>query len=181
MKLAANDTRILNKLGDVLYRQKKYKDSLVYLNRSLLLDSNNADTKFSIGINYLKMSYFDDARRMFSDIIKETPQLFEAQFNLGLAYKGLGQYYSAVASFRTAVETNPNDADTRYEYAVCLNKIGSTDDVLKEYEKLFEIDTKVAEKLRKDLGLKNVPVITSGQGVGNAVGIGNGTGTGSGK
>ncbi len=157
LKLAPNDTRILNKLGDALYEQKKHQESLEYLNRSLLLDSNNADTKFSIGINYLKMSYFEDARRMFSDITKDTPKSFEAQFNLGQAYKGLRQYYSAVSAFRTAVEIKPSDADAHYEYAVCLNKIGTTEDVMKEYQKLLEIDPKAAEKLRKDLGLKKVP------------------------
>ena len=157
LKLAPNDTRILNKLGDALYEQKKHQESLEYLNRSLVLDSNSADTKFSIGINYLKMSYFEDARRMFSDITKDTPKSFEAQFNLGQAYKGLSQYYSAVSAFRTAVEIQPSDADAHYEYAVCLNKIGTTEDVIEEYQKLLDINPNVAEKLRKTLGLKKLP------------------------
>lgn len=180
LKLTGNDTRILNKLGDVLYEQKKYRESLVYLNRSLLYDSGNSDTKFSIGINYLKMSYFDDARRMFDDITKETPKSFEAHFNLGQAYKGLNQYYSAVASYRTAIERKPNDADAHYEYAICLNKIGSIDDVLKEYQKLQDINPKVAEKLRKDLGLKNMPpptVVNQSKSQGNGIGSGTGDGT----
>ena len=177
LKLAPNDTRILNKLGDALYEQKKHQESLEYLNRSLVLDSNNADTKFSIGINYLKMSYFEDARRMFSDITKDTPKSFEAQFNLGQAYKGLSQYYSAVSAFRTAVEIQPSDADAHYEYAVCLNKIGTTEDVMKEYQKLLDINPKVAEKLRKTLGLKGTEkyaVTIQGQGDG----IGNGSSSG---
>jgi DNA-binding helix-hairpin-helix protein with protein kinase domain/Tfp pilus assembly protein PilF len=188
IKLVPNDTRILNKLGDVLYEQKEYKISLIYLNRSLLLDSNNADTKFAIGLDYLKMSYFEDARRMFGDITKDSPRSFEAQFNLGQAYKGLNQYYSAVSSFRTAVDIKPGDTDAHYEYAVSLNKIGSADDVLKEYEKLYDLDPKVADKLRKDLGLKNVPVINratinqgSGGGTGSGDGVGNGRGGGTGS
>jgi DNA-binding helix-hairpin-helix protein with protein kinase domain/Tfp pilus assembly protein PilF len=178
LKLAANDTRILNKLGDVLYQQKQYKESLVYLNRSLLLDSNNADTKFSIGINYLKMSYFDDARRMFSDVTAKDSNSFEGHFNLAQAYKGLGQYYSAVASYRTAIELRPNDADTHYEYAVCLSKIGTTEDVMTQYRILLGLDPKTAEKLRKDLGLKNIP---KSDGIGDGQGLGNGSGGGIGS
>jgi len=183
LKLAPNDTKILNKLGNVLYQQKKYKDSLVYLNRSLLLNSNNADTKFAIGTNYLKMSYFEDARRIFADLVAKDPQSFETQFNLGQAYKGLSQYYSAVASFRTATEIRPSDADAHYEYAFCLDKVGTKEDVMKEYFKLLDINPNTAEKLRKDLGLKNVPKPTVNyyekpvSGLRNGVGSGSGGGT----
>ncbi len=156
LKLAPHDTKILNKLGDVLFQQTKYKESLVYLNRSLLLDSNNIDTKFSIGANYLKMSYFDDARRMFSDVTAKDPKSFEGHFNLGQSYKGLGQYYPAVTSYRTAIQLRPGDADAHYECAIALNKIGTTEDVMEEYQELLDINPKLAEKLRKDLGLKKV-------------------------
>ncbi len=179
LKLVATDTRILNKLGDVLYQQKKYKDSLIYLNRSLLLDSNNADTKFAIGTNYLKMSYYEDARRIFADLVVKDSKSFEAQFNLGQAYKGLSQYYSAVAAFRTATEIRPSDPDAHYEYAVCLDKVGTKEDVMKEYFKLLDINPKIAEKLRKDLGLKNIPPpkFTTYEGRGQGSGSGGGGGT----
>jgi tetratricopeptide (TPR) repeat protein len=183
LKLSANDVKILNKLGDVLYQQKKYKDSLVYLNRSLLLDSTNADTKFAIGADYLKMSYYEDARRIFADLVARDPKSFETQFNLGQAYKGLGQYYSAVATFRTATEIKPTDADAHYEYAVSLNKIGTQEDVLEEYQKLLDISPKTAEKLRKDLGLKNVPTSSrssNGQGSGDVDGYRIASGAGGG-
>jgi tetratricopeptide (TPR) repeat protein len=177
LKLFTTDTRILNDLGDVLYQQKRYKESLEFLNRSLLLDSKSTDTKFSIGMNYLKMNYFDDARRMFSDVTDKNPDSFEGHFNLGQAYKGLNQYYSAVSSFHTAIELKPDDADAHYQYALSLNKIGTTEDVMKEYQKLLDINPKVAEKLRKDLGLKNIRVISDPpRDLGNGSGSGNGRG-----
>ena len=179
LKLTANDTKILNKLGDVLFEQKRYKESLEFLNRSLLLDSNNTETKFAIGLDYLKMNYFDDARRMFSDVTDKNPNSFEGQFNLGQAYKGLNQYYPAVSSFRAAIELKPNDADAHYQYALSLNKIGTIEDVKEEYQKLLEINPKVAEKLRKNLGLTNIdPPREQKYGVGDGSGIGNGSGGG---
>ncbi len=182
LKLDSNNTKILNKLGDVLYLQKKFKDSLVYLNRSLLLDSTNDSTKFAIGIDYLKMNYFEDARRIFSDLTTKDSTSFEGNFNLGQAYKGLNQYYSAVSSFRTAIEIRPDDEDAHYEYAVALNKIGTTEDVMKEYQKLLELNPKSAERLRKDLGLKNVPKYDGGgNGESNSVTFGEGVGSGNGR
>lgn len=184
LKLDGNNVKVLNKMGEVLYKQKKYKDSLVYLNRSLVLDSNNADTKFFIGANYLKMNYHEDARRIYSELTKQNSQWFSAQFNLGQAYKGLGQYYSAVSAFRTATELDPNEADARYEYAFCLDKIGTKEDVYEQYYELLDIDEKVAEKLKKDLGLKNIPppkIKTTSRGSGQGSGTGDGYGMGSGR
>ncbi|MBS1797019.1 MAG: tetratricopeptide repeat protein [Acidobacteria bacterium] len=171
LKLTPENTKVLNKLGDLLYDQKKYKESLVYLNRSLLLYSSSTETKFAIGMNYLQMNYFDDARRIFADLVAGDPSNFEAQFNLGMAYKGLGQYYPAVNALKAALQINDRDGDTHYLYAVCLNKIGSQDEVVAQYQKLLEIDPKAAERLRKDLGLKNVPKAAA-----NKTGVGNGRG-----
>jgi DNA-binding helix-hairpin-helix protein with protein kinase domain/Tfp pilus assembly protein PilF len=181
LKLSGSDTNILNKLGDVLFEQNRYKESLEFLNRSLLLDSNNTETKFAVGLDYLKMNYFDDARRMFTDVTDKNPNSFEGQFNLGQAYKGLNQYYPALSSFRTAINLKYDDADAHYQYAVVLNKVGTPEDVLKEYQKLLEINPKTAERLRKDLGLKNVSVISDPPreqkyGLGDGSGSGNGSG-----
>jgi tetratricopeptide (TPR) repeat protein len=147
-----------------------------------LIDSTNNDTKFTIGMNYLRMNYFEDARKVFNEIVTKDANSFEAQFNLGQAYKGLNQYYSAVTAFRSATEIKPDDADAHYNYAICLNKIGSEDDVIREYHELYDINPKLAEKLRKDLGLKNIPppvrtTRTTVGGTGNGIGSGRGTGS----
>jgi DNA-binding helix-hairpin-helix protein with protein kinase domain len=184
LKLDEKNTKILNKMGDVLYEQKRFKDSLVYLNRSLLIDSNNNDTKFSIGTDYLKMSYYEDARKIFSDLTSLNPNSFEAQFNLGQAYKGLNQYSQAVDVFYKAIGITPSDADAHYEYAICLSKIDdSHDEVISEYQKLQNLNPKLAEKLRKTLGLKNIPPPTETyneaptvRGQGSGYGTGNGSG-----
>jgi DNA-binding helix-hairpin-helix protein with protein kinase domain/Tfp pilus assembly protein PilF len=182
LKLDGENTKILNQMGDVLYRQKRYKESLEILNRSLRIDSNNKETKFAIGADYLKMEYYEDARKIFSDINAKDPGSFEGQFNLGQAYKGLEQYYSAVAAFRNAIQLKGNDADAHYEYAFCLNKVGSPDDVIREYQTLYELNPKLAEKLRKQLGLKNIPPPEPPKEIkGEATVTGNGTGSGNGS
>jgi DNA-binding helix-hairpin-helix protein with protein kinase domain/Tfp pilus assembly protein PilF len=194
LKLDADNVKVLNKLGEVLYEQKKYKDSLEYLNRSLKLAPDNTEAKFAVGDNYLRLNYYEDARRIFSDLNTRNPASFEAQLNLGLAYKGLGQYYSAVTAFRNAARIKGDSPEAHYEYAFSLNKVGSQDDVIREYQTLYQLDSKMAEKLRKELGLKNVPLpevkfkeSSDGVGIGGGqvyqqpAGTGSGSGSGSGN
>lgn len=187
LKLEPNNVKVLNKLGEVLYQQRKYKDSLVHLNRALSIEPLNVDTKFSIGTNYLKMNYNEDARKIFADIVIKDARSFEGHFNLGQAFKGLNNYYSAVSSFRTATEIRPQDADAHYELGFCLNKIGSKDEVLDEYYKLEDLNPALAEKLRKETKLQ-VPTprvemksVGDGQGRGIGTGTGNGYGVGTGR
>ncbi len=158
LKLDPRNVKVLNKLGEVLYEQKKFNASLEYVNRSLRIDSTNTETKFMVGANYLKMEYYEDAQKIFGDITRQNPRSFEGHFNLGQTYKGLRQFYSAVSSFRTATEIKPDDGDAHYEYAFCLNKVGANDDVMREYQKLSKLNPRLAEKLRKNLGLKYVEV-----------------------
>ena len=181
LKLEPENVEILNEMGDVLYKQNKYKDSLVYLNRSLLIEPSFAETKFFIGASYLKINYYEDAQRIFADLVNQNPRSFEANFNLGESYKGMKESLLAVIAFRTATEIKPNDADAHYEYAISLNKAGSQADVMKEYFKLREIDAKMAEKLRKALGLKNVPKNANKVNDVYGEGLGSGYGNGSGK
>ena len=184
LKLDAKNVKVLNKLGDVLYEQDKNKESLVYLNRALLIDSNNADTKFAIGMNYLKMNYYEDARKVFGDIVAKDSRSFEAQFNLGQAFKGLNQHREAVIAFRNAIDIKPGDSDAIYNYALCLHKVGSQDAVIEQYQRLNGINQNKAEKLRKELGLKNIPPLTTttykavpqGKTIGGGSGYGSGTG-----
>jgi DNA-binding helix-hairpin-helix protein with protein kinase domain len=178
LRLEPRNTKVLNKLGELLYEQKKYKDSLENLNRSLLIDSTNIETKFLVGANYLKMEYYGDAQNVFAEITRQNSASFEGHYNLGQAYKGLRQYYSAVSSFRTATEIRPDNGEARYEYAFCLHQVGANDDVLREYQKLSSTSPRLAEKLRKTLGLKELPPppATSGRGSGSGSGYGNGSG-----
>ncbi|HEY8559705.1 MAG TPA: tetratricopeptide repeat protein [Pyrinomonadaceae bacterium] len=184
-KLDAKNVKVLNKLGDVLYEQQKYKESLEYLNRALQIEPNNTDTKFAVGMDYLQMNYYDDAHKIFLGIVTRNPKWFEANFNLGQALKGLKDYEAAAQFFRAATEIKPGDSDAIYQHAWCLYKTGSTDAALREYQRLSEINPKKGENLRKELGLKNIPPspmetkakTTGGSGYGDGSGSGRGAGS----
>jgi DNA-binding helix-hairpin-helix protein with protein kinase domain len=138
---------MLNQLAFILYEKEKYTDSIEILNRSLAIDAENLGTKTFLGMNYLKTKKYDKARRIFNELIGEYPTLSGNHFNLGLAYQGLGDYKSALASLRKADEITPNDADTQYEIVRCLVAVGDRDAALRERQKLGNLDTTKAQEL----------------------------------
>jgi len=176
LKFSENNIEILNSLGVALYEQKKFTESVTILKKSLNLNSENTTTNFLIGANYIKLHKYLDARIIFEEIVRKNPQSFEGNFNLGLAFKGLKNYEMAVLCFKDAEKINPSDIDVHYELGYCAAKNGDKETAKEQFDKLFLLDTKRAEKLRNDA---NLP-IGIGRGEGNGTGYGFGSGSGSG-
>lgn len=145
-----NDPTIFNELANALYEQEKYSDAVKFLNRSLELDPENSGTEIYLAINYLKMKNFGKARDILVNVTANDPSSFEGYYRLGLAYKGLNQYYAAEGAFKEAVRNNPADGEAHYELGYAYYKQGKMPDAANEYKTLRNIDEAVAEKLRKD-------------------------------
>lgn len=156
IRLKGNDPRFLNQLGYALCMQGKYAESLYYLNLSLQIEKDNSGTKIFIGINYLKMEKYKNARQILSEVVGQYPGSFEGHYNLGLAFVGLKDYASAAESLRRAIQINPDDTDSHYEIGYCFYKLGEKSKAEDEYLLLLQKDNEVAEKLRKEAKLDSV-------------------------
>lgn len=177
------DIGILNALGETLYERKKYNESLDILKKSLELNDYNEDAKLMIGSNYLKLEKFEEAITIFHEQMRKTNS-YEANYNLGLAYKGQKKYDEAAIYFKNATKFNQSEA--YYELGFCYFKLGDKAAAQEQYENLLDLDEEQAEKLRKLAGLKRIPkkaeavaldkepVINSGRGSGIGSGSGNG-------
>ncbi len=150
IRLKPDEPRFLNQLGYVLYEQEKHNESLKYLNRSLKIEGENSATKIFIGINYLRMERFKDARQILTEVTDRYDSSFEGFYNLGLAHSGLKNYATAIAALRRAAEINPGDADTRYQLGYCFYKSGKEDEAYEQYEILLGLDKTMADKLYKE-------------------------------
>ncbi len=162
VRLKDDDVRYLNQLGYVLYAQERYVESLAVLNRALLIEresektqlgAESGNTKIFIGINFLRMKRFNDARQILDKAVQDTPNSFEAHYNLGLAYAGLKNYVSAAESMRRAIEINSDDADTHYQLGYAYYKLGNKKQAKDEYLILLKENETLAEQLRKDARL----------------------------
>ena len=153
IRLKGNDTRFLNQLGYALYEQEKYDESLKYLNNSLKIESENSATKIFIGMNYLQMKRFKDARRILTEVTDQYKSSFEGFYNLGLAHSGLKDYASAVSSLQKAAEINPDDTDTHYQLGYSFYKLNKEDEAYREYEMLLKLDKTKAERLIEETEL----------------------------
>jgi DNA-binding helix-hairpin-helix protein with protein kinase domain len=152
VKFADNYENILYTLSNLLYDQKNHSESIVFLKKSLVVNSENENAKLLIGANYMQMKKYDEAEEIFLSVSNTNPNSFEANFNLGLIYKNIGKYQMASLHFETAVEIKPKDIEANFEYGVMLYKTGVRSRAEIQYEVLLNLDEVKAEKLRKVIG-----------------------------
>lgn len=143
----------LNRLADALNKQKKYDEAIKFLERSTELYSFDESTKIVLAENYLQVKKFTEARDILINVTAANASSFEGYYNLGLAYKGLKDFYAAEGAFREAERLQYSDANSHYELGYAYYKQGKIPEAANEYKILLGIDKTLAEKLNKEAGL----------------------------
>jgi tetratricopeptide (TPR) repeat protein len=100
-------------------RKENAADSLVLL--AVVLAVRNKDT---------------DALKAAEQAVQLVPSSFDAQFVLGRALFGTGDYDGAVKAFRKAVALKPSDSDAQFFLATALERSGNDAAALVAYQQL---------------------------------------------
>lgn len=140
-----------HELGYALYRLKKYRDSVVALQKAASLGSANADTRELLGLNYLELKKWSEAQKIFGEITRGNYNSFSAYYNLGVAAKNAGDLSAAATALQRASQIKPNDAKAHFELGRCYLKLGQTLDANQEYQILLTQNQKLAEQLRREI------------------------------
>ena len=101
---------------------------------------------YNLGIEYYKKEMFDEAIKELEMAVKvvrtdalNVPNLGDAYHMLGLAYIKKGSPDEAIASYKKAVEINPNSAELHGDLALTYNHKGMINESILEYREAIEI------------------------------------------
>ncbi|MDD3436834.1 MAG: tetratricopeptide repeat protein [Candidatus Gastranaerophilales bacterium] len=110
------------------------KESLM----EILKANPNIDDKCQLGFVHFKLEEYDQARACFEEILKTSPQNFDALFHLAQIFQMQKNYDEALEFYEKAMNENDKDLD-------CYLNIGSIYYEQKKYEKASEILEKAKE------------------------------------
>jgi Tfp pilus assembly protein PilF len=120
----------------VCFLSGKYAEAEAALRKALEIDPTLADAHNNLGAVYDRTGRKDEAEREFrlaiADPVYPTPQ--KAYLNLGLLYGSAGRDSEAIHALRQAVEIDPKYYQAHYELAALLDRTGSLDEAVREYE-----------------------------------------------
>ena len=97
--------------------------------------SKNYQTAFELHKN----GNLEEAKKMYEDILKETPNDFNCLHHLGLIAKNNKEYLSAIELISRAITINPNSASAHFNLGNILQKINRTNDAIASFDKAIDI------------------------------------------
>ncbi len=86
------------------------------------MDSQSDIGCMNMGIAFLYMQQYDDARRVLAKSASKDAKNPRAWFNLGLVERAVDQPKAALQDFEKTAALDPNDADTQYFIGDLLSK-----------------------------------------------------------
>ena len=97
--------------------------------------SKNYQTAFELHKN----GNLEEAKKMYEDILKKTPNDFNCLHHLGLIAKNNKEYLSAIELISRAITINPNSASAHFNLGNILQKINRTNDAIASFDKAINI------------------------------------------
>jgi tetratricopeptide (TPR) repeat protein len=138
---------------------KSYKDAIADLEECKKKFGNgyvmDHSYDFYIGISYLQLNEYTKAESYLKNYVEDMFQKRQglehptALFYLGIANYELKKYNEALVLFDKALKLYPNFSDVKYYKAICLSRIGNTDEVANLLKEAKE-DYKQGYKLNED-------------------------------
>jgi tetratricopeptide (TPR) repeat protein len=115
------------------------------LQSALVLDERNPEVLRRLGVVYMNMNDYSDARKIYEMLLEIDPDDDLAHSSLANALHKLGEDEAALAHHRRAVELDPDYAPHHYNYANTLYDLGRREEALEEYRKAYTLDPDLPE------------------------------------
>jgi Flp pilus assembly protein TadD len=107
------DSRAINGLAAIFYRQERYDEALRLF---LLLANEKPENPYyqnNLGAAYLAKGKLAEAEASLQAALRLLSGYAEAYSNLGMVYRRQGRLYEAAEAFSKALDFNPNHANAR--------------------------------------------------------------------
>jgi len=115
------------------------------LQSALILEEDNPEILRRLGVVYMNMNDYSDARKTYEHLLQIDPSDDLAHGSLANALHKLGEEDEALREHREAIRLDESYAPHHYNYANTLYDLGRREEALAEYRKALELDPQLEE------------------------------------
>ena len=109
VKLDPENATLLNDLGWLSYKMRRYPEAVAALERAAALDPTNPMIQTNLGLAYQKAGKLEEAVTHLQQALAIHPQYTLALYALGKTYESRGRYDDAIQAYRQAWKQSSND------------------------------------------------------------------------
>jgi tetratricopeptide (TPR) repeat protein len=126
--------------------EKRYEAAIQSYQDLLKADPKNALFMNMIGIAYLDLSNYDQAKKYFARSAKADKKYASAVNNLGMVYYHQKNFRGAIREYQRAAVIDPNQAGTHSNLGFAYYNTNKFPEAAAEFQKALEIDPSIFER-----------------------------------
>ena len=111
-------------LGTLYARERRYEQAEEHLRSALVLEPSNDVVRLSLAKTLIGVGRQSEALPLLNELLDRKPVHAEGRFLRGMVYRRTGEYDRAAGDLRLAVQENPRDYPSQYNYGFVLARIG---------------------------------------------------------
>jgi tetratricopeptide (TPR) repeat protein len=129
---------VITKEGHWLIDQGCYEEAAIEFLRCVSLERNplkRASSLKELGYCYLRLGWFEDAVKVYKELLEGYPRDPDIRFYLASAYASLKWTDEAIAELKTILRSDPTDVLARHDLSLCYRDKGWLRESLEEMRK----------------------------------------------
>jgi len=115
-----------------------FEDAVTKLQRCLRLENEPESRPIilnSLGYCFLRLGWFEEAVKVYSELLRADPFNNDSRFYLASAYASLKWTGDAIKELRTILASDPNDVLAYHDLALCYRDLGWMKESLEEMKR----------------------------------------------
>ncbi|MDD3297025.1 MAG: tetratricopeptide repeat protein [Candidatus Omnitrophica bacterium] len=100
--------------GSRAYKNKKITEAMNLMKKSILLNPNNPQAYYRLGVVYASQQNFLESAECFREAVELDPKFVNAYINLGSSYGKLNKYSQALATLKKAIRFDKKNPKIYY-------------------------------------------------------------------
>ena len=111
--------------GNKLFSSKNYAQAEILYRKAVDKDANNAISNYNLGRSLQAQKKNEEAKKFYDNaakLEKDPIRLSSSYNNLGTIYQDNQDYAKAIEAYKSALRSNPNHKNARYNLELCKRK-----------------------------------------------------------
>lgn len=133
------------RFGDVLDAQRKTIEAITAYQKAVALAPDSINLRYALGALFWKAFRYDEAEKVFLEILKREINEPRASFNLGDIYLTRNEFRKAIPFLEVAARAFPEEFDTRFALGRAYLETGNVEKAVEELKAAVKLNDKISE------------------------------------
>jgi tetratricopeptide (TPR) repeat protein len=138
LKLQTKNPEALHGLGLITYVQKKYQESIKYMNQAIQIHADESYLN-NRGTVYFALKKYTEAEMDYKKALRLKPGFADAEFNLANLFSEINRSKEALDIYDLLIQRNPNDIEALYNRGNTYSRIKNFQEAILDFNQVIAL------------------------------------------